>query len=117
MRPGRSAYSGIIRWSLPGQTPARMIEVILHDGVRPQVVTQIRLRGIFAITDREAKLGDTVGAIQSIYSEGRAGLHTSVGFETWRTSGLTFVLKDNKVYEIQVYKSEGGGKVSKPPLR
>ena len=57
MRPGRSAYSGIIRWSLPGQTPARLIEVILHYGVRPPVVTQIRLRGTRAI-DNSVQCGN-----------------------------------------------------------
>ena len=113
--PGHSAYSGIIRWSLPGQTPARMIEVILHDGVRPKVITQIRLRGIAAITDREVKLGDTASAVQSLYHEGRSGLHTNVGSETWRVPGLTFVIKDGKVYEIQIYKAEGGGKQSTRP--
>ena len=103
---GRTANSGIVRWGLPGQTPARMIEVYFHDGINPKAVTQVRIRGVAALTDRQIKLGDSAAAAQSIYQEGRTGLGTASGAETWRIPGLTLVLQNGKVVEMQIYKAD-----------
>lgn len=104
--PGRTANSGVVRWGLPGQTPARMIEVYLHDGVNPKAVTQVRIRGVAALTDRQIKLGDSASAAQSIYQEGRTGLGSASGSETWRVPGLNLVLQNGKVVEMQIYKAD-----------
>ena len=111
VKPGHSAYSGIVRWSLAGQSPTRLIEVVLHDGIRPKVVTQIRLRGVSALTDRKIKIGDGLSAVQSVYPEGRQGIHSGGG-ETWRIPGLTFVLRNGKVTDMEIYKIEGSKRKS-----
>ena len=102
--PKRTAFSGILRWSLPGQEPSRMIEVLMHDGVRPRVVTQVRLRGVTAMTDRQIKLGDNYTAVRQIYPQGKEGILPRIELPTWRVPGLTFVMRHDRLFEIQVFK-------------
>jgi hypothetical protein len=103
--PKRVANSGILRWSLPGQEPERLIEILLHDGGRPRVVTQIRVRGIKTITDKQIKLGDNFSLVKQLYPQGKEGTLSRLELDTWRIPGTTFVNKNSKIYEIQIFKA------------
>jgi hypothetical protein len=103
--PKRVANSGVLRWSLPGQEPERMIEILMHDGGRPRVVTQIRVRGIKTITDKQIKLGDNFSLVKQLYPQGKEGTLSRLELDTWRIPGTTFVNKNRKIYEIQIFKT------------
>jgi hypothetical protein len=103
VKPGKTQGSGLLRWSIPGQNPNRLIEVVLHNGQAPRAIVSVRVRGVRALTDHKVKLGDTAQLVRDLYPDGREGLHSSTGGETWRVPGANFVLTDGRLKEIFVY--------------
>ena len=104
MKPGKTANSGLLRWAIAGQSPARMIEVTIHDGRNPRAVVSVRVRGVRAQTDRRIKLGDREAAVRDIYPDGREGLQAESG-NSWRIPGCNFGFQGGALSEIQIYDS------------
>lgn len=110
VKPGRTQGSGLLRWAIAGQSPNRIIEVVLHNGQSPKAVVSVKLRGVQAETDQRVKLGDKAEAVKDLYPDGREGLHESAASITWRIPGASFVLRDGTLKEILVYDLPRGAK-------
>lgn len=103
IRPGKTPNSGLMRWSIPGQDPQRMIEVILHNGHSARAVVTVRVRGVNALTDQRVRLGDPAQVVKDYYPDGREGVGGDSGGSSWRVPGANFSLSGGRLKEMLIY--------------